>query len=113
MNINSERVVQPLTNYIPAELKRDRYWGSLLFLFMHHQKLNRLLRAKYIDLNEQIVNVHGLRAAVRGWSHSEKFMLQLALHLFNERNKFNLSDMDYLDDYNKQLALRAIQIRFS
>ncbi|WP_268874254.1 hypothetical protein [Sutcliffiella cohnii] len=39
-------------------------------------------------------------------------MLKLALHLFNERNKVNLGDMDYLDDSNKKLAIEAIKLRY-
>ena len=39
-------------------------------------------------------------------------MLILALHLFNERNKIDLGDMDYLDANNIELAIDAIRMRF-
>ena len=48
------------------------------------------------------------------WSSEEKFMLALALHLFNENNKLpNLSDMDLLDSVNKEIALKAIIYRYT
>ncbi|BFH10670.1 hypothetical protein WJ0W_005781 [Paenibacillus melissococcoides] len=96
---------------VPASLLRDPYWGSMLHIFINHYKLNRYT-AKYIDFTNESININGLRTASRPWSSSEKFMLKLGLHLFNERNKVNLSDMDCLDDNNRKIAMQAIAIRF-
>lgn len=90
----------------------DRYWTSLLYIFSHHAKLSRYMIPEYIDINAGIVQIRKLKETAKPWSRSEKFMLDLALHLFNERNKVNLSDMDHLDANNSKLALNAIQIRF-
>lgn len=98
---------------IPEHLLRDRYWGSLIYLFQHCAKLQTYFTTKYIDIEEGTVATAKLKRIAAPWSQSEKFMLNLALHLFNEQNKVNLSDMDYLDDYNRQIALKAIQLRFS
>jgi hypothetical protein len=97
---------------ISGSLLKDRYWASLIHLFKNHWKLEQLFTTKYFNLDEEIVHIQSLKRKAAPWSHSEKIMLNLALHLFNERNKFNLSDLDYLDDKNKQLAFEAMKIRF-
>lgn len=91
----------------------DRYWASLMFLFKNNANLNRCLTTKYFDLEHKVVHIRKLREASKPWSESERFMLDLALHLFNHRNRVNLSDMDYLDSYNAKLAIEAICIRFN
>ncbi|MCG7410596.1 hypothetical protein MH117_24675 [Paenibacillus sp. ACRRX] len=90
----------------------DKYWLALIFLFKENGKLSRYATSEYIDLAAGTVHVKKLQTVSKPWSASERFMLQLALHLYSERNKVNLSDMDRLDSYNKKLALQAIQIRF-
>jgi hypothetical protein len=90
----------------------DRYWISLLYIFKNHDRLSSLLTTKYFDLKSQVVHINKLREATKPWSNSEKFMLDLALHLFNQRNKINLAGMDSLDSYNFNLAIEAIRIRF-
>lgn len=97
---------------IPTELMQDRYWRSALHIFTNCARLQNLV-TKYIDFDECTIDFSGLKRISRPWSQSEKFMLNLALHLFNENNKLaNLSDMDYLDGYNKQIALKAIMLRY-
>jgi len=98
--------------YIPNELLSDRYWRGTLHIFMNCPKLQEY-SATYIDFDERSINSEGLKRAARPWSNSERFMLNLALHLFNEDNKVNLSDMDYLDPMNRKIALKAIQMRFA
>jgi hypothetical protein len=98
---------------VPAELLQDRYWRGLIFLFNKCPKLKLYFTTEYIDVHSGIVKVTKLKKVSAPWSQSEKFMLNLALHLYNQRNKVNLSDMDYLDDTNTQLALKAIQLRFA
>ncbi|PKG23927.1 hypothetical protein [Niallia nealsonii] len=98
---------------IPIELMNDRYWKSLLHLFMNHDKLNSVFTTKYFDFHNNTIRIQALKRNAAPWSYSEKVMLNLALHLFNERNKFNLSDIDYLDAFNKKLAFEAMAKRFS
>lgn len=98
---------------IPQHLWQDRYWRGALYLFVEQPALNRLFNSRYFDFESGIVEIEAMKRAARSWSPSEKFMLNLAIHLFNERNKVNLSDMDYLDPTNKQLAFKAMQLRFS
>lgn len=90
----------------------DRYWTAFLHIFRNHHKLSNYLTTQYLDVQKGIVHIRKLKEASKGWSQSEVFMLNLALHLFNQRNKVNLSDMDYLDAYNTKLAIDAIKIRF-
>jgi hypothetical protein len=97
---------------IPTSLLRDRYWASLIHLFQNHYCLKSAFTTKYFDLETETIKTQVLKKNSSVWSHSEKIMLSLALHLFNERNKFNLSDLDYLDDNNRKLAYEAIRIRF-
>ncbi|WP_433946905.1 hypothetical protein [Paenibacillus sp. SN-8-1] len=90
----------------------DKHWRSMLFLFQNNARLNGCLTTKYFDLDKRIVHIRKLQETAKPWSQSEKFMLNLALHLFNERNKVNLSGMDHLDHMNLDLAFQAMQIRF-
>ncbi|MBQ4899320.1 hypothetical protein KB559_10775 [Paenibacillus sp. Marseille-P2973] len=90
----------------------DKYWRSLLFIFQNTPRLKPLLTKRYIDVELRSVYATKLRAASKGWSQSEKFMLNLALHLYNESNKVNLSDMDYLDYEHKEVAFEALRIRY-
>lgn len=90
----------------------DRNWIALLHIFKNHGKLSSLLTTRYFNVNNGIVHINKLREVSKPWSDSEKFMLDLALHLFNQRNKVNLSGMDHLDSYNTNLAIEAIRIRF-
>lgn len=100
------------TNVIPANLMNDRYWRGTLYLFQNHPKLKQFFATKYFDMNAEQIKVQSLKRLFSPFSNSEKIMLDLALHLYNERNKFNLSDLDYLDSNNKKLAMKAIQMRF-
>jgi hypothetical protein len=97
---------------IPSYMLTDRYWKGVLHLFQNQWKLKSVFTTKYFDLESGIIHTTAIKRATAGWSQSEKFMLNLALHLFNERNKVNLSDMDFLDDNNKKLAMEAITMRF-
>lgn len=101
-----------MSNQIPSSLLKDRYWASLIHLFQNNDKLNRVFTTKYFDLQERTVKFQALKKNAAPWSTSEKVMLNLALHLFNERNKFNLSDIGYLDSENRKLAFEAMKIRF-
>lgn len=101
-----------MSNTIPASLLQDRYWASLIHLFKNHYKLKGAFTTKYFDMESEIIKISSLKKHAAPWSSSEKVMLNLALHLFNERNKFNLSDLDCLDPANKKLAFEAMAIRF-
>ncbi|MNW54439.1 hypothetical protein D3C74_320400 [compost metagenome] len=92
---------------------KDRHWCGMLHLFRNQDTLKRFLTEQYFDLEEGSIRVVALKRLARPWSQSEKFMLNLALHLFNEQlAKVSLSDMDYLDTRNKQLAFEAMKLRF-
>jgi hypothetical protein len=97
---------------IPNYIASDRYWKGVIHLFQNQYKLKSVFTTKYFDLENGSIRIAALKKFAAPWSGSEKFMLNLALHLYNERNKVNLSDMDYLDNYNKELAMEAIKLRF-
>lgn len=97
---------------IPSYILKDKYWKPVIHLFKNNGKLNSVFTTKYFDLEEGTIKITALKRNAAPWSQSEKFMLNLALHLYNESNKVNLSDMDYLDDYNLKLAMEAIKLRF-
>lgn len=101
-----------MSNTIPAALSQDRYWGALIYLFKNHPKLNTCFNTRFFDMSDETIKIQSLRRHAAPWSSSEKVMLNLALHLFNERNKFILSDLDSLDSNNKKLAFEAMKIRF-
>lgn len=97
---------------IPSYISEDRYWKGVIHLFTHHVKLNSLFNTKYFDIKNGSIKTTLLKRESAPWSSSEKFMLNLALHLYNERHKVNLSDLDILDNYNKKIAMEAIKLRF-
>ncbi|WP_332237888.1 hypothetical protein [Sporolactobacillus sp. KGMB 08714] len=101
-----------MERHIPEDLLRDRNWAPMLLLFAEHPKLSSVFNTDYFDLNARLVEIDGLKDLSAQWSHGEKIMLALALHLYNESNPFNLSDLDYLDIKNRKLALEAIRTRF-
>lgn len=97
---------------IPDYFFKDKHWNPLLYLFRKCDKLNLYFTNEYFNLNESTIEVEKLKQKSSKWSRSEQFMLNLALHLWNEQNTVNLSDMDYLDEANKDLAIEAIYRRF-
>lgn len=99
---------------IPDHLYQDRYWRGLLYIFMNHNKFKQLLsNPEFIDFEELSVHVDKLKKTSKPWSTSEKFMLDLALHLYNGRNKFDMSEADRLDDKNTEIALKALRLRYA
>lgn len=100
---------------VPPHLMKDMYWRPVFHLFRHHYKLATYFTTKYFNFEEETIHINKLKHAARPWSQSEKFMLNLALHLFNECNKLpnGLGDMSYLDEHNRKLAIEAINLRFS
>lgn len=101
----------PQTNVVPLEFAKDRHWKGTLYIFLNHHKLSKYF-STHIDENNCSINVTGLKKISKSWSPSEKFMLNLALHLHSKVNKIDLSDMDLLDERNKRIALEAIKLRF-
>lgn len=97
---------------IPENLYKDRYWMPVIFLFSKHPKLSGCFTTKYFDFQKVQIKVRSLKRDAAPWSDGEKFMLNLALHLYNPLNKVDLSGMDRLDYENKELAIEAIQIRY-
>ncbi|MEK3721985.1 hypothetical protein [Paenibacillus sp. FSL H8-0034] len=97
---------------IPVHLMKDRYWSGTLHLFLNNAKLQRCLTTEYFDFEECTIRITALKRLAKPWSQSERFMLELALHMFSEGNKVNLSDMDYLDSSNKALVYEALRLRY-
>lgn len=97
---------------VPPELMQDRYWRGTLHLFSKQSKLQQYFTTKYFDVVECTIDFSGLKQISKTWSPSEKFMLSLALHMYNDYNKVNMSDMDSLDPFNKRLVFEALELRF-
>ncbi|MEK3722265.1 hypothetical protein [Paenibacillus sp. FSL H8-0034] len=97
---------------ISASFMKDRYWSGTLHLFINSPKLQRCLTTQYFDLNSGTIEAYALKNLAKPWAESERFMLDLALHMYSEKNKVNLSNMDYLDSSNKALVYEALRLRF-
>lgn len=99
---------------IPVHLSRNMYWKPVIHLFKNHSKLQDYFTTKYFDLENEVIQIRKLKAVAKPWSQSEKFMLNLAFHLFNDSNKLpnGLGGMACLDENNTKLAVEAIQLRF-
>lgn len=102
---------QPVT--IPPELMKKRRWRGTIFLFSKHPKLQQYFTNEYFDLASRSIETTKLRSIAKPWSESEKFALNLALHLNGITSNVDLSNMDYLDSSNKQLAFEALRLRYS
>nr|WP_221452353.1 hypothetical protein [Bacillus benzoevorans] len=81
-------------------------------MFSNNWKLKTLFTTKYFDLENGIIETAALKRAASKWSQSEKFMLYLAIHLYTNDEKIDLSNMDYLDDQNRKLVMEAITYRY-
>lgn len=88
---------------VPEYLLKDRFWKGTLYLFSQHPKLKQVFTTSYFNFEEGTVDGKQLQVTAKAWSSSEKAILNLALHLYNERFDFSLSDLDYLDYENKEL----------
>lgn len=96
---------------IPEHLLADKNWRGMLYILTNSDNLTRAV-SPHIDLEECSVDFPAIKRISKPWSNAEKFLLNLAMHLFSEQYKVNLSDMDLLDTYNKEIALKAIRLRF-
>lgn len=95
---------------VPAHLRSDRYWRALLYIFSRQPTLRAFLSPAYFNFEQEEVEVKKLQRLPLG--SGLEFMVQLALHLFNDRHPINLAALAGLDAYNYDLAMEAINIRF-
>lgn len=95
---------------IPDHLYRSQYWRPIIYLFTQHELLSQYIHL--VDFKGEQIEIAKLKRAARAWSPSEKFMLSLALNCFNDHNKVNLGDMDYLDSDNKEMVFEALHLRY-
>lgn len=96
----------------PDVTMNNPYLDALLYIFTNHSKLEKYLTAEYIDVESQTLYIKKLKQVSKLWSLSEKFMLNLALHLYGIQGKIDLNMIDYLDQNNKRIAMSALKIRF-
>jgi hypothetical protein len=115
MAVLASRAANRTVMSLPRWAKDDVYWHSSLSILCsmvdRDQKSRHLLH--YVDLDESSIDFFAIKQAISSLSHSEKIMVNLAAHLFNETHEFKLSDLDYLDGRNMKVALRAIGLRFN
>ena len=100
---------------VPEWMITDVYWRGTIHILgsmANREPKFRPLLHRYVNVDESSIDFFGMKRAVSSWSHSEKIMVKLAAHLFNQVHKFNLSDLDYLDSQNMRVALKAIELRF-
>lgn len=105
-----ESFEQWLQGHVPAGLHQDRYWRSLLYIFHRQPTLRAFLSPAYFNFAREEVEIKKLQRLTLG--SGLEFMVQLALHLFNDRNPISLSALGGLDAFNYDLAMEAINIRF-
>lgn len=97
---------------VPEHIARDRYWKPVLHLFQNNAKLRTLFTTKYFNLENGLIKVDALKRSTSKWSQTEKFMVNVAIHLYTNNGRLDLSNMDHLDDFNRKLVLEAITLRF-
>lgn len=101
-------------DFVPAEYQGDREYTALLFILNTHESL----KEKILPMFESWMNGHGMGLAeipkkLKG-SSSERFLCNLAFHLFNviAFKMPSLEGMDNLDKKNTEIAFTAMEIRF-
>jgi hypothetical protein len=100
---------------VPEWMISDVYWRGTIHVLRNMANREpefRPLLQHFVKIDESSIDFFGMKRAVSSWSHSEKIMVKLAAHLFNQVHKFNLSDLDYLDSRNMKVALKAIELRY-
>lgn len=99
---------------IPDHLHQDRYWRGLLHIFTNHNKLKQFLsNPEFIDFEELTIHSDRMLEASNSWSVCEKFMLEVALHMYNGIHKIDLSLADRMDEGNTVILLKALQLRYA
>jgi hypothetical protein len=97
-------------------MEQDKEWQALLAILRFiDARTQKGLESLYVDLPRETVDVQGLRD--HAMSMSQKYLVMLALHLFNcEDNplpKNGLRGIDMLSGDYYKVAIQAIKIRFS
>lgn len=88
-------------------------YHALRYIFVNHPKLKKLIGGPYINLEGQLIDVNSLKALARKWTFNERFLLDLALNLFEvDGTKVDLSRINRLNEKQREIALTAIRIRF-
>ena len=87
---------------------------ALKYIFLNHEKLREEVeRGELVDLDSQIIRYNELREMARKWTINERFLLHLALNLFDFCCvKVDLSRINRLNEKERDIALTAIRIRF-
>ena len=87
---------------------------ALRYIFLNHPKLKEQVNGPYvINFEGQILDVKSLKSLARKWTFNERFLLHLALNLFDlEDVKVDLSRINRLNEKERDIALTAIRIRF-
>lgn len=98
-------------NLMTINTSHDPYWDAVVYLFSRHSKLKNYI--KYIDQNTHTIKVAEIKKLSNQWSTSEKFFLDLALHLYNSDHHVDLNVVDRLDANNRKLFFNALDRRFS
>lgn len=97
-----------------SNLEQDREWGPLLLIIRFLDKKAGKGLMAYVDMERQTVNINGLLD--QNMSSGEKFLINLAAHLFNCADyplpHDGLGDMDVLGGEHLAVALKAIAMRF-
>lgn len=87
---------------------------ALKYIFLNHEKLRKEIEiGELVNLESQIIRYNLLREKSRKWSVNERFLLHLALNLFDFCCiKVDMSRIDRLSENERDIALTAIRIRF-
>lgn len=95
-------------NNTPAD---DLYRASLFYILSSLDKFRRNINKIY---NFKVNGINPKVADEIYLSHSERGLLELAFHLYNSSNEFNLDDtFKYFGDERLLIALNGIQIRYN
>ncbi|SER92935.1 hypothetical protein SAMN04487944_11313 [Gracilibacillus ureilyticus] len=90
----------------------DKYMKAFLHIFTNHSKLKNYLTEEYVDLHDSFIDVERLQRDSKTWSRSEKFLLELALHVYTNNKNIDINEIDILDHKNKMIVRKAFEIRF-
>lgn len=91
------------------------YREALRHIFMNNAKLrDEVEKDEIVNIDAEMIRVDELREKALEWDFEDRFLLDLALHLYDcSEIEVDLGNIDYLSKEGSIAALNAIRIRFN
>ncbi|MBA9086535.1 hypothetical protein FHR92_003013 [Fontibacillus solani] len=95
----------------PEPEDEPRRWSALIYIFVHHPKIQRLNAVVDCDARRIDRSKFEQKLAQAAWSNPERCLLDLAMYLYDMQYPFTISDIWRLESAMLRVAVNAIEIR--